>query len=318
MSAITGRNMPGGTRMLSSQKKDDRRSLDPAVISLSKKRERNARASVRNCRPAGPGGLGHRRYRLDSAPASSSTSSPRRVARRRLRATAMRQLAQPRGRVVGDDVAGAQNDDARADLLDRVDFVRAVEDEPACRRERAHERPRSIAPRDVEPDAGSSRMTMRGSWSSAAESRTFCRMPLSRRQLRVAVGVEAEHSRKAIDFRSSSRPRSRAAARPGAGIGPGQEGVDVRLFRHVADLGLVASRWSWMSSPRNSDRALGRRHQPGEHLHRGGLAGPVRTQVAEHLARPGRRSSRGAPPASRHTAGDVAARAWGGLDTSKF
>ena len=48
MSAITCRNMPGGTRMLSSQKKEERRSLDPAVISFSKKRKRNARASARH------------------------------------------------------------------------------------------------------------------------------------------------------------------------------------------------------------------------------------------------------------------------------
>jgi len=82
------------------------------------------------------------------------------------------ELPQPGRRVVGHDAAGAQDDDARAELFDRLELVRTVEDDATARSTSAVPTSR--------PDTGSSRMISRGLWMRAAESRIFCRMPFEK------------------------------------------------------------------------------------------------------------------------------------------
>ena len=60
------------------------------------------------------------------------------------------QLAQPGRGVVGDDAAGAQDHHARADLLDRLELVGAVEDDPLFSRQRLDDGAEYQRGRDVE------------------------------------------------------------------------------------------------------------------------------------------------------------------------
>src|SRR6478672_7538981 len=60
------------------------------------------------------------------------------------------ELPQPGRRVVGHDAAGTQDDDSRAELFDRLELVRTVEDDSPVSRERPHDRPQHQRRADVE------------------------------------------------------------------------------------------------------------------------------------------------------------------------
>ena len=80
-------------------------------------------------------------------PTSSSTAS---LANTSSSDASLRQVAQPRRRVVGDDAAFTQDDHPRADLLDRVHLVRAVEDDAAVARQAVDQRAQGQHRADVE------------------------------------------------------------------------------------------------------------------------------------------------------------------------
>ncbi|MNC88741.1 hypothetical protein D3C83_45900 [compost metagenome] len=62
--------------------------------------------------------------------------------------------------------------------------------------------------------------------------------------------------------------------------------IEGRDFRQIADL-CLGGRWMFQQiDAANADRAAGGRKIAGQHLHRGGLAGPVRTEKSEHFAAP--------------------------------
>ncbi len=60
--------------------------------------------------------------------------------------------------------------------------------------------------------------------------------------------------------------------------------VEMRLFRHVTHALLVRDQVGLNALAVEQDLARGRLDEPGDHLHGGGLAGAVRTQVTGDLA----------------------------------
>ena len=55
------------------------------------------------------------------------------------------------------------------------------------------------------------------------------------------------------------------------------------FLRHVADVRLVRNQILLDVTAVEQDATGRRRHQPGEHLHRRGLPGPIRAEVPEHF-----------------------------------
>jgi len=107
------------------------------------------------------------------------------------------QLAELRGRIVGDDAALAEDDDARADALDRVELVRTVENDAAILGERfddgaEHERGGDVEARDRFVEDNDARVVQQRRRQQDLLAHAFgegC-------QRRVIVGVEAEDLQK--------------------------------------------------------------------------------------------------------------------------
>ena len=137
------------------------------------------------------------------------------------------------------------------------------------------------------PETGSSRMTEPRVVEQCGREQDLLAHSLGKGCQRcVAIGVEAEDPQEPIDLLfESGRGNSAKAPAESEVFGCREVSVDVGFFRDVADLRLVRDQVVLNVLAVEVNRAERRRHQPGEHFHRGRLAGSVGAEVAEHLPR---------------------------------
>ena len=135
------------------------------------------------------------------------------------------------------------------------------------------------------PLSGSSKMITSGACSSAAAISTFCRIPFENVTMRALRTLSSSNMREQfLDPRLHDLGIEAIEHRDEAEVLVGRERVIQRAgFGHVADAPLDVERMRRDVEARHLDLAALQRQEPGQDLDRGGLAGAIRPQQAEHF-----------------------------------
>src|SRR4051812_45186461 len=198
------------------------------------------------------------------------------------------QRAQGGHRVVGDDLAAAQHDDAAAHLLHGLEHVRAVDDGLAAFGEDADQVTHHQRGGDVEPRFGLVEDHDVGVVQERAGDQHLLAHPLRIAADRLLRGIaEAEQIEQRGDplVEHAGRQLAQAADQLEM-LAAGEERIQVRLLGDVAEAPPEGHEIGRDEPALEEDVAVGRLDQPRQHLHRRALAGPVRAEIAEHFARP--------------------------------
>ena len=196
------------------------------------------------------------------------------------------QFAKAFDRVVGHHLAAAQDQDGGTDLLDHLEHVGTVQDDFAAAGQRAQQSAQHERGGDVQAGEGLVEDEDFGIVQQRGGEENLLAHALGvRRQRRVAVVPEREGAEEFVHL--GFEDAARHAAQPAHQLeilAAGEVRVEVGLLRHVADAPLEGGEILVHAASAVEDLTFGRLDQPGQHLHRGALAGSVGPEVAEDFA----------------------------------
>ena len=179
-----------------------------------------------------------------------------------------------------------EDDDARADALDGVEFVGAEENDLAAGGEFLDEAAEDESGADVEAGEGFVEENEVGIVEEGGADEDLLAHALGvAGDGRVAIVVEAEDAEHTVDARRRFFGREVAELRDHGEVFDGREMVvEVGLFGDVAHAALVGDEVVVDGPAVEKDLAGGAVDEAGDHFHRGRLSRPIRAEVAGDLA----------------------------------
>ena len=185
-----------------------------------------------------------------------------------------------------DHLSLPQDDDRRADLLDHLEDVRAVEDDLPAGGERANELLQYEGGADVE--SGRRLVEQDDVRVVQQPGRDQDLLPHAFRIGRepcMPVVVDSEEAEKPLDLLGEHVGLDLAEPSDEREVfGTGQVGVQVGCLRHVPDAPPVAEDVAMDALAVDADLSSGRFEEPRHHVDGGRLARAVGSEIAEHLA----------------------------------